>query len=506
MPASVRRRFAFTLGANLLRSMLSFTTGMLLARWLAPQAFGEMAFLLGTFIAVRQLLDMGSSAAFFTLMSQQLRSRRFVRAFFTWLGLQFLIPLGVIGLLLPAKWIATIWHGEHRALVLVAFLAVFMQYSLWPVVQQAGESQRQTVRVQGITVAVAGIHLLAVMVLWSLRMLGLYAIFGAIAVEYLLAATVARRSLAYAAEPTDTGGRPVFGEYLRYCLPLIPYAWIGFAYEFSDRWLLQRYGGSVQQAYYAVSAQFAGVALIATSSILSIFWKEIAQAHHQGDRLRTGLLYRKVSRVLFFSGAGIAGFLCPWAGDLLRLILGVAYVDGASTLAIMFLYPIHQSMGQIGDTMLYATGRVSLQVVIGSIFMLVSIGATYLLLAPADALVPGFGLASQGLALKMVTVQFLRVNVVAFIIARLWDWRFDWLHQAVSLLGCCALGWFAHAAATHFTSPSWTLPAIAMSGGVVYLMLIAAFVYAMPWLAGMTRRELVLDLRTVLHKTTGLAV
>src|SRR5207302_5348904 len=123
--------------------------------------------------------------------------------------------------------------------------------------------------------------------------------------------------------------------------------WIGFAYEFADRWLLQGYGGSVQQAYYAVSAQFAAIALLATGSILSIFWKEIAEAHHRGDHVRTGMLYKKVSRLLFVIGAVIAGFLLPWAQDLLRLLLGAAYVGGPSTLAIMFLYPIHQSMGQI---------------------------------------------------------------------------------------------------------------------------------------------------------------
>ncbi len=499
MTASVRRRFAFTVGANLFRSLLSFTTGMLLARWLGPESYGNMAFLLGTFIGIRQLLDMGSSSAFFTFLSQRPRSKWFVRSFFAWLAVQFLIPLCIVGLLFPAQWIETIWHGQQRSLVLLAFAAAFMQYSAWPVVQQAGESQRQTVWVQSVGVAVVGVHLLAVVLFWWLGVLGLYAVFAAIALEYLLAAVVAHKRFPYApaGEIDSINETPalVLRKYLSYCWLLIPYSWIGFAYEFADRWLLQKYGGGVEQAYYAVGAQFAGIALIATSSILRIFWKEIAEAHHQGDHDRTGMLYQKVSRLLFLVGAIFAGFLIPWAEDLLHLILGTAYVGGATTLAIMFLYPIHQSMGQIGGTMLYATERVSLQVVTGIIFMVVSMGVTYLMLAPGDAVIPGLGLASEGLALKMIAMQFIQVNVVAYIIARIWNWPFDWAYQPVSLLGSVGLGWVAHSAVISLVGYVWPLFMVMAVGGVLYLMLIATFVYVMPWLAGLTRDELIADMQ-----------
>jgi O-antigen/teichoic acid export membrane protein len=288
---------------------------------------------------------------------------------------------------------------------------------------------------------------------------------------------------------------------LRYCLPLIPYSWIGFAYEFADRWLLQKYGGSVQQAYYAVGAQFSAVALIATTSILNIFWKEIAEAHYRGDVARTGMLYRRISRLLFLAGAMIAGYLCPWAEDLLHLFLGAAYAGGAATLIIMFLYPIHQSLGQIGGTMLYATERVMLQVVTGMAFMAVSIGVTYLVLAPRNAVVPGLGLASTGLALKMVGVQLIQTNLTAYLIARIWKWRFDWTYQPVGLLGCLGCGWLAHAVVTGIAGPSWPILSVMALGGVLYVVMMAAFVYAMPWLTGLTRTELVLNAGNVWRRT-----
>lgn len=508
MTASMRSRFAFTIGANVSRSLLSFTTGMLLARWLGPASYGNMAFLLGTFLGIRQLLDMGSAAAFFTFMSQKRRSRRFVGFFFSWLVVQFLVPLCLIGLLLPSQWIETIWHGEQRGLVLLAFAAAFMQGSVWPVIQQAGESQRQTVWVQGVGVAVVGVHLLAVVLLWRLGLLGLYAIFVAIALEYLLAAIVAHKRYSYApageGDPADGALVPVFRKYLSYCLPLIPYSLIGFAYEFADRWLLQNYGGSVEQAYYAVGAQISAVSLIATTSILRIFWKEIAEVHHQGDHARTGMLYQKVSRLLFLVGAVIAGYFIPWSEALLQKIPGAAYAGGATTLAIMFLYPVHQSMGQIGGTMLYATERVSLQVITGIVFMIASMGVTYLVLAPKDAAVPGLGLASEGLAIKMVVMQLIQVNIVAYIIARIWKWRFDWVYQPVSLLGCVGAGWVAQFSVRGIFGHDLALILEMGLTGALYLMLTAIFVYAMPWLAGATRNDLLNDARCAWRGTLTL--
>lgn len=492
MKTSVRRRFLFTLGANLLRSGLSFMTGLLVARWLLPEAYGRMAFLLGTFLGIRQFLDMGTSAAFFTFLSQRPRTRWFMRAFFGWLALQFLLPALIIAFVLPAGWIDRVWHGEHRGLVLLAFAAAFMQNSVWPAMQQAGESQRRTAWVQTVGLVTVVAHLLAVAAFWRFGVLGVPAILAAVAVEYGLATVVAYRRYepAAAEEAAEGSWRDLVRKYAAYCRPLVPYAWLGFAAEFADRWLLQNYGGGVQQAYYAVGAQFASIALLATTSILNIFWKEIAEAHHRGDRERTAGLYLKVSRLLFFSGAAVAGVLIPWAQDLLTLLVGSAYSGGAATLGIMFLYPVHQALGQINGTMLYATERVSVQVAIGSASLLLGIVTTYFALAPATAPVPGLGLASQGLAVKMVLVQLVSVNAGSFVLSRMCAWRFDWPHQFVALGACLGAGWLAHALAIMWLAGGGgTLLTVGVSVAL-YAILIASFVYSLPSVIGSTRGEL----------------
>lgn len=497
MTTSTRSRFVFTVLMNLTRTGISFVTTMLVARWLGPSTYGNMAFLLGTFAGLRAALDMGSAAAFFTFLSQAQQSRTFVRRFFLWMALQFVLPFFAICVLLPSAWVARLWHDEPLPLVLVAFAAAFMQGSVWPVVQQACESQRRTYLAQGLGVSVVVVHLVAVGSLWWFGRLALPVVLGAVAIEYLAAAVVALKVLSFPDPVGHEPLRPFIQRFVTYCLPLVPLAAVSFANEFVDRWMLQQYGGGVQQAFYSVSAQLASIALIATSSILNIFWKEIAEAHHRRDHERTQALYRRVSRLLFFVGATVAGFLMPWSAELLGFILGPAYVGGAAALMVMLLYPVHQTMGQVGATMMYATERVGMQVAIGIGGMLFAMLATYFVLAPPTNAIPGLGLASTGLTLKMVGVQVVAVNVLAFAIARINKWRFDWTYQPLSIGLCVGSGWLVHRVAGMAMPHAWPLPFRVAPAGVVYCALLLSVICLVPGLVGLTRDEVLRDLRRV---------
>jgi O-antigen/teichoic acid export membrane protein len=489
--SSIRARFGFSLFANLSKAVVTFGTGMLVARGLGPEQYGTMMFLIGTFAATRQLLDMGSSTAFFTFLSQRQRGRSFVLWYFAWLGMQFLVPLMFVGLLLPEAWLALIWKGEQRSLVLLAFLAAYLQSVLWGAVLQMSESQRLTRSVQGVALAIALVHFALMVMAWWGDWLDISWIFVVMIIEWGIAAVVILKQLSFPSIPNapDTL-KSVTSEFWRYCMPLIPYAWLGFAYEFADRWLLQTYAGSVQQAYYAVAYQFGSIAAIATSSILNIFWKEIAEAYHQQNHERVALLYRQVSRGLFFLAAAGAGFLVPWAEDILRITLGLAYVGGAATLMIMFFYPLHQSMGQIGGTMAYATGRVNVYVKLGMAFMASSMVATYFVLALPEATVPGLGLGSVGLAGKMVVMQLVSVNALAYYLARSLKMEFDWLFQPASAIACLSAGYLAYVIPNSLTDVASHFWLAIFLAGILYALMLLGIVMAAPGLAGLRRSDI----------------
>lgn len=490
MTNSIRSRFGISLLANLSKAAITFGTGMLVARGLGPEKYGSMMFLLGTFIAIRQLLDMGTSTAFFTFLSQRQRTWQYIKFYLAWLLVQFLLPLIVIGLIFPDAWRELIWKGEQQELVILAFVATFMQSTLWTAILRMGESQRMTYKIQGLVVLIALAHLLLVLLAWWGGWLEIRSILILIIIEWGIAAALIMNWLHFPCANSNDVTQPktIFLEFWQYCLPLIPYVWVGFAYEFADRWLIQVYAGSVQQAYYSVAYQFGAVAAIATSSILNIFWKEIAEAHHQKNHKRVTLLYAKVTRGLFFIAASAAGFFAPWSETILQITLGPAYIEGGITLAVMLFYTPHQSMGQIGGTMAYATGRVTPYVRIGIVFMLSSIVISYLILAPSDALVPGAGMGSLGLAIKMVALQLVQVNVLSYYLARHLEIRFDWLFQPIIILICFVAGFLSFTASNLFLSTLNSLwPAVLVSLAL-YLAIMILFVFVSPKLVGLNRR------------------
>ena len=90
-------------------------------------------------------------------------------------------------------------------------------------------------------------------------------------------------------------------------------------------------------------------------------------------------LYDKVSRSLFFVTAFSSCILIPFSKEILVMLLGASYKPGNIILSIMFFYPIHQSIGQIAHTMLYAIGKTRTQSYVGLTFMFVSILSSYFL-------------------------------------------------------------------------------------------------------------------------------
>ena len=493
-PASIKTRFAVSLIASVIRGGISLATGLLLARWLGAEDFGRMAFLLASFLAFKQLLDMASSSAFFTFLSKRQRSRRFVSFYWRWVGIQFIFSLLIVGLLLPESITDFVWDGTSKPIIILALVATFMQQNVWSIASQMAEAKRETIRVQRLNTIIVIIHFIVVIALWMGGKLFLPLLFTALIIEWSIAGWMAARMYhgqgdekVDCCDEQDTAGT-VFKEFWVYCKPFIPYVWLGFVYGFSDRWMLQHWGGSHEQAYYAVALQFSAVALLATSSILRIFWKEVAEAKHQGNHEKVKKLYLKVSRGLYFFGALAAGGALPWSSEIVQLLLGDVYLDGAFTLMLMFLYPIHQSMGQIGGTMLIATEHTRIHVIISLVFMATSIVAVYFMLAPSTMIVPGLGLASQGLAIKMLVMQFIQVNVMAWFVARIFGWKYDWAYQVVGLSAAVLIGWVAKLLITSVITAHVIV--LMMGSAIFYLLFMGLFVYAMPWVAGMKRDEI----------------
>jgi O-antigen/teichoic acid export membrane protein len=496
---SVRLRLLVSIGSNILRAAFSFVAGVFVARALNPSGYGDMMFLLGSFVAVRSLLDMGSSSAFFTFLSQRPRSHRFYFLYFVWLATQFFATLIFLWLIIPVSLFEKIWLGHETGTVMLAYIAMFMQQQLWQMVGQIGEAMRKTIKIQLMNLTVAILYLMLIVLAAAYEWLTVENIFYLMIGNYAIATIFSFCVLKENKEvriPTDSATGEIMRDYWKYCHPLIVLAFISFVYEFADKWMLQKFGGAAQQGYFQIASQFAAISILATASVLNVFWKEIAHAWENKEFARVEMLYRKVSRGLVMLGAVVSGMLIPWAEQILKVLLGESYASAWLILAIMLLYPIHQSMGQVGGAMMFATGQTKKYTIVSIVMMLVSVPASYFLLAPVNQeWLPGLDLGALGMALKMVVLGLVSVNVQAWIIARYAGWKFDWVFQAVGIPVMIALGYLAKIVAELLlgfdTNNLLSLAGLFMTAGFAYLIGVIGILCLFPSLIGMKHDEMI---------------
>ena len=490
---SFKSRFIYTVISNITRSGLSFLTGIVVARGLGPNDYGSYMFLLGSFTAVRQLLDLGTSTAFYTFISRQPKEKLFYLSYAAWQAAQFIVTVLVIGLLLPQQWIDVIWLGHSREIVLTAFVAIFLQQQAWLTVSQLAESQRLTHWIQRLNISIAVVHAGLMIIAWRLHALSVPLIFGLIFCEYLVAMAVSYKALPQHLATAGSGldMRRMIRDYIGYCTPLLIYSGMGFAHTFAENWMLQRFGGPTQQAFYAVTLQFAAISLLATTAIQQIFWKEMAEAHQRADHPRLEILYELVPRFTILIAATLCGFLFPWSNEIMALVYGPAYAGAGLVLAIMLLTPIHNSLGIIIGTAYLATGNVKPLTTMGLGYMAISIPMIYFLLAPNDLIVPGLSLGALGMAGKLFVVQIIQHNIAAWWFARINGFKFAYGYQISGMAVTLLVGVIVYQAAGMVAgfAPLHIIAKAAISG-VLYMATIVFLLWKAPAIFGFTHEDL----------------
>ena len=263
---------------NIFRGGITFISVSVIARGLGVDQYGELAFLLSSFAIIRGLLEMGTSSAFFTFLSQRQRNIQFVLLYLAFQVFQFSLPLLIVACIFPKEWIDFIWLGSSKSSLFLGFTAVFLQLQTWLALVHIGESNRLTERVQVLNVCIAAAHLLLVIIAWQTIGLSIELVFGLVVLEYLVFLPIAWRVfLVREFESGEWDGWGVLKEYRIYCMPLIPMTLLSFGSNILDRWFLQYFGGSKEQAFYSIGLQFSTVCLLLTTSMLRIFWKEISE-------------------------------------------------------------------------------------------------------------------------------------------------------------------------------------------------------------------------------------
>jgi O-antigen/teichoic acid export membrane protein len=490
---SLKKRYAYKIFSKILTAPIIMAMQAIIPRGLGPDSYGQFTFLTNLFQQVIGFFDSGASIAFYTKLSQDNKDKSIIRFYFGFTCVvSIFIIFGTAGtfffnidyLLFPGQNWLYVWMA-----ILYAVL-VWISESVYKIVDAYG----LTVKGELILIAQKGGALLILAGLYILGYISLSSFFTynyivTLFLIFLFIYYLNRNSISILKIPPLTINqlKEKISFFWSFSSPLIVYSFFGMIVGLFDNWLLVKMSGSVQQGYFGLAFRLSSISFLFTAALTQLITREFSIAHASGEKTNITNLYNRFVPTLFVVVAFLSFFFVSQAESIAYLFGGKDFKEAALPIAIMSLYPIHQTYGQLSGSLFYATGQTRQFRNIGISMIPVSLLFTWIMIAPK--IYWGFGLGALGLAIKILILQFITVNIqICYNLKYLsLSFRKYFLHQiyVVSIL-------FALSFASKFFSVLVVNHHIVrlIVSGVIYIVFSAVFFYIFPQLISKKRAEL----------------
>lgn len=289
--------------------------------------------------------------------------------------------------------------------------------------------------------------------------------------------------------PSDSLSRREFSQFAHGFIKHFSfYNLFGLVYEAGDRFILQFYGGSAQQGYYSLAQRLSGVMMMFTVAFVPILQREFAYEAERNnyDRLNA-LLHR--NRLFLSIVITISVFAAIFSQEIIGSVTGQNFAGSIPVFAVMALYPIHQTMGQLSNFLLVSVGRAKVYTSVGNVFLGLSLIVSYFVIAPSTNIIPGLGLGALGFAVKLIVLQFIFNNIYLFLLCRAIRASYkDWVWFQVKIpIYFGAIAFLCHLLTNRMLDGS---VAILVAGSVLYASFTAVVFLKQPQIFGLRKEEI----------------
>lgn len=181
-------------------------------------------------------------------------------------------------------------------------------------------------------------------------------------------------------------------------------------------WILQYYGGSLEQGYFGFAFKLSALSFLIVASMTDLITREFSVFIEKNDRKSLIKYYSIIIPLLFSLMSFISIFLFTFSKEITLLIAGDDYMLASSSVAIMLLYPIHQTFGRLNDAIFFASGKTALYRNISISISIFGFLLTILLVTPFFNI--GYNLGAYGLSIKMILATLIGTNINLFVISK----------------------------------------------------------------------------------------
>lgn len=423
---SLKYRMFTSLILNIIRAIISFSIVLLLARGLGPSDYGKYGFLLAGFAAVFDMLNLGTSNAFYTFISKYGVGKKHLKLYLGWLMTQCSVFFISVVFILSDDFVFRIWQGTELNILLFSFVGLFLQQRVLLTLSQIADSQRNTIKYQKWNTAFVIINCIIVLTLSLFEILSLTLYFYWTIISALLFVIVF-----FLFFPVSYSDKKVvtFSYYINYCYPLVGSILVASISVYLDPWVLNNFNKTEQQAYYTISNQFSTIVLLITTSVINILWKEIAENLSQKKYNKVKSIYILSLDRLYLLGVIISSCLIFQSDNIISIFFGKEYSNGYMVLSLMLLYPIDQARGQVNGMMFLAMEKTKVMLFLSVFSSIFGILVLLVLVGDFDNDYIGFNLGAVGVALKMLIIQSVTVNVSICILSKIFNFKYDFFYQ-----------------------------------------------------------------------------
>lgn len=490
---SLRSRYFYKMSASGMSMMSGLLNYMFLSRGLGPVGVGKYNFLVNFFDQTFNLLDSGTLRHVYNRISQGRETKEWMGFYLLYLAGMALLVFVAVGIAIFSGFSQWIWPGQEHVYIIAAMLISLILWTM-QVMAQFADAGGLTVKTERIRIlqSVSGSFLLGLFFLAGYLTLSSYFllnyfIYGTLILVWI---RILGKSGFRIFEKIRLHRERIVKfvpETWRFIRPLVLYSVVGIMVGIFEKWLLQVFGGAIEQGYFWFGLRVQQFCIMFTMAFMPLIVREYAIAHDQGDNERVVGLYKRYIPLFVLFAGYLAFFVAVEAEKLTFIVGGKQFKDSSIVTAILMFQAIYFPIGNFTSSLYLATGRTALYSGIGIVGVLAGLPITFFLVAPSAYY--GLGLGAVGLAIKMIIAELFITNYYLYYICRIYRMPFRAIMQIqitvpIFLLGIAV---FAEKTVDYF------IPGLISSflvEGVLYTALTVAGVALFPGIFGVNRADI----------------
>lgn len=489
---SLNKRYLFKIFSKIATAPLTLIVQSILPRGLGPELYGKYIFQTNIFQQVINFFDSGTSLAFYTGLSKNLKDKGIIRFYGGYSISATLIVLLATSLIFLLNQGQNIFPGQEVAYI---YMAIFFTAITWwsEIIYKIIDAYGFTTTGEKILIYQKVISVIFLIFIYYFDLITLANIFiYNYIILFILIAWWTRclyknNVFIFNIPKLKLSENKIkLNFFWKYSSPLVVFSFFGMIVAFFDNWLLMKIAGPVQQGFFGLAFKLSSISFMFTGAMTQLITREFSIAHSNNDKKHLATLFSKYIPLLYLVTTFLSVFFIVYADLFTKWFGGAAFIKGVLPIAIMLFYPIHQTYGQLSGSLFYSTGQTKLYRNIGMFMMPIGVIGTWVALAPISNF--GLQLGAFGLALKTIIIQFIAVNIQLYFNTKylgLSFVKFFW-HQVYVLLVLLIFAYLSKLCLSFLINSE--ILSFALSS-IIYMIFILIFIYIFPQSVSLTKAK-----------------